>query len=114
MKRTQLKNFACFKQCLLLLMTISVGASYVLPPMKSYTVRTVSTTSSTVRTVSTNYEELRKCPSGFKPYSQHSLKPSAIKLIVTGLNSVQGTFTDYSVHCVTDYYAHLLFCCKPG
>ena len=81
MKRTQLKNFACFKQCLLLFMTISVGASSVLPPMTS----------------STNYEELRKCPSGFKPYSQHSLKPSAIKLIVTGLNSVQGTFTDYSI-----------------
>merc|ERR1711971_661749 len=85
MKNTQLKIFACFKQCLLLLMTISVGASYVLPPMKSYTVRTVSTTSSTVRTV----EELRKCPSGFKPYSQHSLKTSEIKLIVTGLNSVE-------------------------
>jgi len=64
MKNTQLKNFACFKQCLLLLMTISVGASYVLP-------------------------ELQKCPSGFKPYSQHSLKTSEIKLIVTGLNSVE-------------------------
>ena len=84
------------------------------PPKTSSIVRTVAMTSPTVHTVSTNYEELRKCPSGFKPYSQHSLKPSAIKLIVTGLNSVQGTFTDYSVHCVTDYYAHLLFCCKPG
>jgi len=58
------------------------GASYVLPPPSA--VHTVSMTSSTVHT-----EELRKCPSGFKPYSQHSLKKSAIKLIVTGLNSVQ-------------------------
>ena len=82
MKITQLKNLVCFKQCLLLLMTISVGASYVVPA------------SITVRTVSTNYQELRKCPSGFEPYSQHSLKTSAIKLIVTGLNTVQGTSTD--------------------
>ena len=89
MKITQLKNFACFKQCLLLLMTISVGASYVLPPPSA--VRTVSMTSSNDQTVSTNFEELRKCPSGFQPYSQHSLKPSTIKLIVTGLNSAQGT-----------------------
>ena len=97
MNNPQLKIFVCFKQCLLLLMTISVGASHVLPPMKSYTVRTVSTTSSTVRTVpttsstvrtvSTNYEKLQKCPSGLDLYSPHNLKPSAIKLIVTGLNT---------------------------
>jgi len=44
-------------------------------------------TSSTVPIVSTNYEKLQKCPSGLDLYSPHNLKPSAIKLIVTGLNT---------------------------
>ena len=82
MKNPQLKIFPCFKQCILLLMTISVGASWVIPtnfiPTK---------TSSTVPIVSTNYEKLQKCPSGLDLYSPHNLKPSAIKLIVTGLNT---------------------------
>ena len=87
MKKTQLKIFPCFKQCLLLLMTISVGASWALPAMKSSTVRTVSMTSSNDQTVSTNYQKLPKCPSGLDLYSPHNLKQSAIKLIVTGLNT---------------------------
>ena len=98
MKNPQLMIFPCFKQCILLLMTISVGASWVIPPgyglstvrtvsMTSSTVRTVPMTSSTVPIVSTYYEELQKCPSGLDLYSPHNLKPSAIKLIVTGLNT---------------------------
>ena len=47
-------------------MTISVGDSWVLP---------------------TNYGKVQKCPSGLDLYSPHNLKPSAIKLIVTGLNT---------------------------
>ena len=105
MKITQLKNLVCFKQCLLLLMTISVGASYVVPasitvptvpktpstvptvPKTSSTVPAVPKTSSTVPIVSTYYEELQKCPSGLDLYSPHNLKPSAIKLNVLGLNT---------------------------
>ena len=48
--------------------------------------------------------------------------------VVVGLNGVIGEDTDAEVieegkrapncsnviHCVSDYYAHLLFCCKPG
>ena len=66
MKNPQLKNFPCFKQCILLFMTISVVASWAIP---------------------TNFGKLQKCPSGLDLYSPHSLKPSAIKLIVTGLNT---------------------------
>ena len=85
MNNPQLKNFACFKQCILMLMTISVGASYVVPA--SITVPTIPKISSTVPSVSTYYENLQKCPSGLDLYSPHNLKQSAIKLIVTGLNT---------------------------
>ena len=39
--------------------------------------------------------------------------PNGIRTHRSGIHIISGKIIEL-IHCVTDYYAHLLFCCKPG